>query len=124
MPQAACGSSASRFRRKPRAWRCRTSAPANPSSAATSSRRGAGRGYDIRPHVLGLASGEGAKAADVRHDWGQTLTELVGEHFISPLEQWATAHGTKLRAQTYGTPPASTSSATLVDLPEGEGAAW
>ena len=82
------------------------------------------RGYDIRPRLLELASGDGPKAADVRHDWGQTLTELVDEHFITPLEQWATARGTKLRAQIYGTPPASTSSATLADLPEGEGAAW
>jgi hypothetical protein len=82
------------------------------------------RGYDIRPHLLELASGEGPKAADVRHDWGQTLTELVDEHFIAPLEQWSAAHGSKLRGQIYGTPPASTSSATLVDLPEGEGAAW
>jgi hypothetical protein len=82
------------------------------------------RGYDIRPRLLELASGEGPKAADVRHDWGQTLTELVDEHFIAPLEQWATSRGTKLRGQIYGTPPASTSSATLVDLPEGEGADW
>jgi alpha-L-rhamnosidase len=82
------------------------------------------RGYDIRSHLLELASGEGSKAADVRHDWGQTLTELVDEHFIAPLEQWTAAHGAKLRAQVYGTPPASTSSATLVDLPEGEGADW
>jgi hypothetical protein len=82
------------------------------------------RGYDIRPHLLELASGQGPKAADVRHDWGQTLTELVDEHFIAPLEQWAASRGTKLRGQIYGTPPASTSSATLVDLPEGEGADW
>src|SRR5580765_144080 len=82
------------------------------------------RGYDIRPHLLELASGAGPKAADVRHDWGQTLTELVDEHFIAPLEQWATSRGTKLRGQIYGTPPASTSSALLVDLPEGEGADW
>jgi hypothetical protein len=82
------------------------------------------RGYDIRPHLLELASGEGAKAADVRHDWGQTLTELLDERFIAPLQHWAMARGTKLRAQIYGTPPASTSSAMLADLPEGEGADW
>ena len=82
------------------------------------------RGYDLLPHLPALAGGTSPEAAAVRHDWGQTLTELLEEEFIAPLQSWAAARGSKLRAQVYGMPPASTSSAMLVDLPEGEGADW
>ena len=51
-----------------------------------------------------------SRADAIRHDWGQTLTELVGDEFLAPLRAWAAAHGTKLRAQVYGIPPASVSS--------------
>lgn len=82
------------------------------------------RGYDLLPLVPALVSGRGDAADAVRHDWGQTLTELVNERFLVPLDAWARAQGTTLRAQVYGTPPAAPSSATLVALPEGEGAGW
>ncbi len=82
------------------------------------------RGYDLLPHLPALAGGRDAEAAAIRHDWGQTLTETLEQEFIAPLQSWAAAHGTKLRAQIYGMPPASTSSAAMVDLPEGEGADW
>jgi len=82
------------------------------------------RGYDLLPHLPALAGGGDAEAAAIRHDWGQTLTETLEQEFIAPLQSWAAAHGTKLRAQIYGMPPASTSSAAMVDLPEGEGADW
>ncbi len=81
------------------------------------------RGYDLWPMLEALTRDDAA-AADVRHDWAQTLTELLDDQFIDPLQAWATAHHTKLRAQIYGTPPASTSSAARVDLPEGEGWNW
>jgi hypothetical protein len=82
------------------------------------------RGYDLVPHLPALAGGRDAEAAEIRHDWGQTLTETLEQEFIAPLQSWAAAHGTKLRAQIYGMPPASTSTAAMVDLPEGEGADW
>ena len=82
------------------------------------------RGYDLLPLIPALVAGQGDAAAAVRHDWGQTLTELLDERFLAPLDAWAGQHGTRLRAQVYGTPPATPSSARLVDLPEGEGAGW
>ncbi len=89
------------------------------------------RGYDLRPYLpklaaaaSGLASGASDESSAVKDDWGQTLTELLNEHFFAPMRQWAKAHGTKLRAQAYGTPPASISSAAHLDLPEGEGVQW
>jgi hypothetical protein len=82
------------------------------------------RGYDLTAHLPALVSGESPESADVRHDWGRTITELVNERFLGPLHEWATRAGTRLRAQAYGIPPASLSSNALVDISEGEGAQW
>jgi hypothetical protein len=86
------------------------------------------RGYDLTPYLPALAGDIGdhtvAKAAAIRHDWGRTLTELFEERYLTPLRDWAHAHRTLLRSQSYGVPPASLSSNALVDLPEGEGADW
>ena len=82
------------------------------------------RGYDLTPLLPVLASGTGDTAPAVRHDWAQTLTELFNDRFLEPLHAWAQRAGTRLRAQVYGIPPASLSSAARVDLPEGEGADW
>ena len=82
------------------------------------------RGYDLKPHLAELAVEAGPQTAALRHDWGQTLTELVGEHFVAPLQDWAHRHQTKLRIQAYGTPPATLSTYAHADLPEGEGPQW
>jgi hypothetical protein len=83
------------------------------------------RGYDLTPYLPALAGiNIGAKAVDIRHDWGQTLTELANENYLTPIREWAKRHGTLFRSQTYGTPPVSLSSNALVDLPEGEGSQW
>ncbi len=82
------------------------------------------RGYDLRPLLPALVLDGGAASAAVRHDWGQTLTELVAERFLSPVQDWARMHGTRFRVQSYGIPPATISSSAGVDLPEGEGAQW
>ncbi|HXN47178.1 MAG TPA: glycosyl hydrolase, partial [Bryobacteraceae bacterium] len=82
------------------------------------------RGYDLKPHLPALVGDAGPDNAAIRDDWGLTLTELAEERFLAPLNQWATRHGTRLRAQAYGTPPVALSSNRLVDLPEGEGSFW
>jgi hypothetical protein len=82
------------------------------------------RGYDLTPHLPALAGDMGEKTLAIRHDWGLTLTELAGEHYLTPIREWAAAHHTRFRSQTYGTPPVALSSNALVDLPEGEGSAW
>ncbi len=66
----------------------------------------------------------GPKTGDIRHDWGQTLTELANENYLTPIHELAKAHGTLFRSQTYGTPPVNLSSNALADLPEGEGSQW
>ena len=82
------------------------------------------RGYDLKPYLPALIGDIGADTGAIRNDWGLTLTELAEEHFLGPLNQWASRHGTRLRAQAYGTPPVALSSNRLVELPEGEGSFW
>jgi hypothetical protein len=81
------------------------------------------RGYDLTPHLLQLFY-DGPDSASVRHDWAQTLSELTDERYLTPVNDWAKAHGTRFRSQTYGIPPVTMSSARLVALPEGEGPYW
>lgn len=82
------------------------------------------RGYDMLPLLPALVQGGTPEAEKVRHDWGKTLTELVNEAYLVQINNWARAHHTKFRSQTYGEPAVSLSSQKLVDLPEGEGPQW
>ncbi|MBI1764591.1 MAG: glycoside hydrolase [Acidobacteria bacterium] len=82
------------------------------------------RGYDLKPLLPALVRDIGPQTASVRHDWGQTLTELLNERFLAPLQQWAKQHHTKFRLQGYGIPPATIGSNANVDLTEGEGPQW
>ena len=82
------------------------------------------RGYDLTPYLPALAGDMGDQTLAIRHDWGETLTELADERYLTPLRQWAAQHGTRFRSQTYGIPPVTLSSNALVDLPEGEGSQW
>ncbi|MEO8737887.1 MAG: glycosyl hydrolase [Edaphobacter sp.] len=82
------------------------------------------RGYDLLPHLPELITGGTPEAENVRHDWGKTLTELVDENYLTQINNWAIAHHTKFRSQTYGQPAVSFSSQRLAALPEGEGPQW
>ncbi len=81
------------------------------------------RGYDLRPHLLALIEDAGPETAAIRHDWGQTLTEMANDAFLKPIHAWAEEHHTQFRSQTYGYPPVTLSSNRFEDLPEGEGKA-
>ncbi|HEX9544754.1 MAG TPA: glycosyl hydrolase, partial [Pyrinomonadaceae bacterium] len=82
------------------------------------------RGYDLKPYLPALIADIGPKTAAIRHDWGETITELLNERFLEPLHDWAQRNHTRLRMQNYGTPAAALSSNASVDLPEGEGSQW
>jgi hypothetical protein len=82
------------------------------------------RGYDLLPHLPELFAGGTPDSALVRHDWGRTLTELVNENYLAQINDWAAAHDTRFRSQTYGEPAVSLASQRLVALPEGEGPHW
>jgi hypothetical protein len=82
------------------------------------------RGYDLIPHLPEIAAGGSVAADTVRHDYGKTLTELINENYLTQINNWAIAHNTKFRSQTYGAPAVSFSSQNLVGLAEGEGPQW
>jgi alpha-L-rhamnosidase len=82
------------------------------------------RGYDLKPHLSALVDDLGSKSTAIRHDWGQTLTELLNERFLQPLQDWSRKNKTLLRIQCYGTPAAALSSNAYADLSEGEGHRW
>ncbi|WP_432378179.1 glycosyl hydrolase [Duganella sp. P38] len=79
------------------------------------------RGYDLKPHLPVVYSGQGPDAGALRRDWALTQTELVNERYLTPVDDWAKRHGTRFRSQTYGEPAVSLSSNRLVALPEGRG---
>lgn len=81
------------------------------------------RGYDLIEHLPSLFL-DTPESAAVRYDWARTLSELVNERYLAPIDAWARARGTRFRAQVYGFPPPTLSSNAIVALPEGEGADW
>lgn len=81
------------------------------------------RGYDLLAHLPALFLDLPDSGA-VRYDWARTLSELVEERYLAPIDAWARARGTRFRAQVYGFPPPTLSSNRLVSVPEGEGANW
>jgi alpha-L-rhamnosidase len=82
------------------------------------------RGYDLIPHLPELLAGGTPEAEAVRHDWGQTLSDLIRENYLAPLTQFADAHGTHFRSQTYGDPAVTLADESIPSLPEGEGPQW
>jgi hypothetical protein len=83
------------------------------------------RGYDLIPHLPELfMRAPSEQAAEFRHDWGVTLTQLIDKNYLEQLNAWALAHHTRFRSQTYGIPAVSLSSNALVSLIEGEGPQW
>lgn len=83
------------------------------------------RGYSILPYLPDLFTHHpSAKALAVRHDWGLTLTQLIDKNYLTHVNNWANAHHTRFRSQTYGYPAVSLSSNNLVDNPEGEQPYW
>ncbi len=82
------------------------------------------RGYDLKPHLPALVNEFGPETKAVRRDWGLTLTELLNERFLRPMQEWAKQQRTLFRVQAYGVPAAALSGNAYADLPEGEGADW
>jgi hypothetical protein len=82
------------------------------------------RGYDLIPHLPELAQGGSVQADSVRHDWGETLSDLVRDDYLRPMAEYATAHSTRFRSQTYGEPAVTLADEDIPQLPEGEGPQW
>jgi hypothetical protein len=82
------------------------------------------RGYDLIPHLPELLAGGTPQADAIRHDWGLTLSDLIRENYLTPLTEFAEAHHTRFRSQTYGVPAVTLADESIPNLPEGEGPQW
>src|SRR5215213_8250542 len=83
------------------------------------------RGYDLKPYLPALFMETGAvKTAEIRYDWGRTITELINERFMIPMQEWGKRNNTRFRIQGYGIPPAAIHSNQWADISDGEGAQW
>jgi hypothetical protein len=82
------------------------------------------RGYDLIPHLPELFAGGTSQAEAVRHDWGQTLSELVRDNYLEPVTQFARQNHSQFRSQTYGEPAVTLADEAIPNLPEGEGPQW
>jgi hypothetical protein len=82
------------------------------------------RGYDLIPHLPELLAGGTQEAEAIRHDWGETLSDLTRDNYLTPITRFAQAHGTRFRSQTYGDPAVTLADEATPDLPEGEGPQW
>ena len=82
------------------------------------------RGYDLTPHLPELAHGGTPQSEAIRHDWGLTLSDLIRENYLLPVSNFALAHHTNFRSQTYGEPAVTLSDEAISQLPEGEGPQW
>jgi len=82
------------------------------------------RGYDLIPHLPELIAGGTPQAEAIRHDWGQTLSDLIRDNYLAPITRFAEAHHTLFRSQTYGEPAVTLADEAVPNLPEGEGPQW
>ena len=82
------------------------------------------RGYDLRPLLPALILENAPNSAEIRYDWGRTITEVFNDNFMIPMQNWAKLNKTKFRIQGYGIPPATISSNQWADISDGEGAQW
>jgi glycosyl hydrolase family 106( putative alpha-L-rhamnosidase) len=82
------------------------------------------RGYDLKPHLPALVNEMGPQTKALRNDWGMTLSELLNERFLAPMQQWSKRNGTRFRIQDYGVPAATISGNAFADISDGEGSQW
>lgn len=79
------------------------------------------RGYDVRLHLPELLGDEGGpKAARVKSDYRETLSELLLEYFTERWTAWAHRHGAITKNQAHGSPGNLLDLYAAVDIPEME----
>jgi hypothetical protein len=82
------------------------------------------RGYDLTPLLPALFGDFGPKTLDIRHDWGQTVTEVFNDYFVTAFKKLAHDNSSRFTIQAYGTPPTDLSSYAACDIAEGEQYTW
>ena len=79
------------------------------------------RGYDVKPYLPALISNaETDLAQRVRHDFRQTVQELLSDEMMKPWVQWAHRRGMKTSYQAHGSPGHLIDLYGLADQPDTE----
>lgn len=79
------------------------------------------RGYDLTPYLPALISTEGSDLSRrVRHDYRQTVEELVIEKHLTPWMEWVRSYGSKVSLQAQGFPGHLVDIFGLADQPDPE----
>jgi hypothetical protein len=79
------------------------------------------RGYKLQEHLPELdGKGEPDAIARVKHDYRETLSDLVLDNLIRPWTEWSHANGMLARNQSHGSPANWLDLYAAVDIPETE----
>ncbi|MEX2316160.1 MAG: glycosyl hydrolase [Pirellulales bacterium] len=79
------------------------------------------RGYKLQEHLPALdGKGDPDEVARVKHDYRETLSDLVLDNLIKPWADWSHAHGMLARNQSHGSPANWLDLYGAVDIPETE----
>jgi hypothetical protein len=78
------------------------------------------RNYDLTPYLPALWQDAGALTPAIRHDYHQTLSDLILENFFRPLSEWSKQHGMTARLQAHGTMGDVMRAYGFAHIPEGE----
>lgn len=79
------------------------------------------RGYDLEPELKNLFSNaDSNRAAKVRCDYNETVSDLMVENSMPKWIEWAHARGMRTRYQAHGSPANWLDLYALADIPETE----
>lgn len=79
------------------------------------------RGYKLQDHLPKLdGKGEPEEIAKIKHDYRETLSDLVLDNLIKPWTDWSHANGMLARNQSHGSPANWLDLYAAVDIPETE----
>ena len=79
------------------------------------------RGYDVQPYLPALISDADTDLAQrIRHDFRQTVQELLRDEMMKPWVQWAHGQGMKTSYQAHGSPGHLVDLYGLADQPDTE----
>jgi hypothetical protein len=77
------------------------------------------RGYKLEHHLPALSGkGDPENIARVKHDYRETVSDLVLEEFIGPWTAWSHEHGMLSRNQSHGSPANWLDLYAACDIPE------
>lgn len=77
------------------------------------------RSYKLQHHLAALdGQGDAEEVARVKHDYRETVSDLVLENMIEPWTAWSHAHGMLSRNQSHGSPANWLDLYAACDIPE------